>query len=91
MTVAEKIEAMLSQEKHERVWDVAYSLMPILDEDAFHLAKMLVRHSQSFPIRLVGDEIHIRGRAHEDATYAFLCDPAAFTHACHKAGCAINW
>lgn len=91
MTVREKIEQMLITEKRERVWDVAYALLPVLDEDAFQLAKSLVRHSASAPIRLVGDEIHIRGRVHEDATYAYLCDQTAFTRACREAGCAINW
>lgn len=91
MTVREKIERMLITEKNERVWDVTYALLPVLDEDAFHLAKQLVRHSASTPIRLVGDEIYVRGRVHEDATYAYLYDPAAFTRACREAGCAINW
>ena len=91
MTVREKIERMLTTEKRERVWDVAYSLIPVLDEDAFQLAKKLVKHSVSYPVRLVGDEVWIRGRVDEDATYAYLCDQAAFTRACREAGCAINW
>lgn len=91
MTAREKIEAMIQMEKRERVYDVAYALLPVLDEDAFHLAKKLVKHSVSYPVRLVRDEIVIRGRVDEDATYAYLCDPQAFTHACREAGCAINW